>query len=311
MISGAFYDGKHCIVEPLVEPHMMVRRNSHHLGIALFAMHQALDEFAKRRSATQWLHRESSVQVTDFDSSPGPSFPPCVPRVYHSYTDSGNHTHSLDWANSKMIRTSDAPNNLLFTASTLSSSDSSTSHRVIVKLMARDALPGLQVHKLLDDVDLAPRLLGTAELDSPEFAVVMEYLAPEDGWMTLHAYLKVHPKLNIGVNHPELQKALQVMKEGKVVHGDFRPYNIMVRPKNTEDERNDTEDVEMAVGGQAEALEIRVIDFDSAGELGKAKYPWRLNERIPWPGKPGALIGDYDDVALLYRTLDIKQKGWA
>lgn len=177
--------------------------------------------------------------------------------------------------------------------------------------MDRDARAGLQVHKLLDDVGLAPRLLGTAELDGVEFAVVMEYLAPEDGWMTLQAFLKAHPKVNVGVNHPGLQKALQVMKEGKVVHGDFRPYNIMVRSKNEEDGQSASGDVEMTVGGQGATLEIRVIDFESAGELGKAKYPWRLNERIPWPGKPGALIGEYDDVTLLYRTLDIKQKGWA
>ncbi len=311
MISGAFYDGKHCIVEPLIGPYMMFRRNGYRLGTALYAMHQALDEFANRRSATQWLHHASSTQVTNFDSSPGPSFPPCTPRVYHSYIDSGGDTHSLYWADSKMVHASDSPNNLLFTASTLSNSDSSTSHRVLVKLMDRHTRAGLQVHKLLDDVDLAPHLLGSAELDGVEFAVVMEYLAPEDGWMTLQAYLKAHPKVNIGVSHPGLQKALQVMKEAKVVHGDFRPYNIMVRPKDKEDEQNDSGDVEMTVAGQEAALEIRVIDFESAGELGKANYPWRLNERIPWPGKRGALIGEYDDVTLLYRTLDIKQKGWA
>ena len=36
-------------------------------------------------------------------------------------------------------------------------------------------------------------------------------------------------------------------------------------------------------------LEIRAINFDWPGELGKAKYPQSLNENIFWPDESGEL----------------------
>jgi hypothetical protein len=114
-----------------------------------------------------------------------------------------------------------------------------------VKLLDRNARAGLQSHNLLADADLAPRLLGTAELNGAEFAAVMAYLAPENA-----AAVPERPsEVEMNVGHPGLRKALWVMKEGKVVHGGFRPYNIMVRSKNGEDEKQGGEDVEMSAGG--------------------------------------------------------------
>ena len=48
--------------------------------------------------------------------------------------------------------------------------------------------------------------------------------------------------------------------------------------RSTVDEQKDEEDVVMTTEGRGGvALEIRVINFDFAGELGEVKYPQSLN----------------------------------
>lgn len=63
-------------------------------------------------------------------------------------------------------------------------------------------------------------------------------------------------------------------RKGKIVHGDFRPANIMVR--NT---------------GEKDNLEVKVFDFDWAGPCGRAEYPITLNLEIDWLGRSGGFIG--------------------
>lgn len=70
--------------------------------------------------------------------------------------------------------------------------------------------------------------------------------------------------------------------------GDLRPNNIMCRVRQD---------------GEAEGLEIRVIDFDWSGELGVEKYREVMNLDIPWPHGPRESIGECDDETLLGLTL--------
>ncbi|PVF98830.1 hypothetical protein CPB86DRAFT_704246, partial [Serendipita vermifera] len=84
----------------------------------------------------------------------------------------------------------------------------------------------------------------------------------------------------------QLIRLLEVMKEKKVVHGDFRPVNIMVRESTGET-----------------GLEVKVIDFDWSGICGEARYPLVRNLEIEWPGRAEELIGADDDGILLSRTL--------
>lgn len=146
---------------------------------------------------------------------------------------------------------------------------------------------GIWAHRTLARLGIAPALLGHAEVQGAPTAFVMEWLQSIDGWVTLHEYAKTHA--HIVKNRPaKLTQLLTVMKENKIVHGDLRPCNIMVREQGV---------------GTTKELEVKVIDFDWAGMVGGARYPWARNETISWPGKPGDLIQADDDSILLGRTL--------
>ena len=149
---------------------------------------------------------------------------------------------------------------------------------------------GEGVHRTLADAGLAPSLLGTARVAGAPSAIVMEYLDQSSGWTTLQNYIKSNREIKINIKHPGLVKLLKTMKEKKVVHGDLRPNNIMCRVRP--DGRT-----------EGQELEIKVIDFDWAGELGSAKYPAIMNRDIPWPGAPFGVICEDDDETLLTRTL--------
>ncbi|PVF98829.1 hypothetical protein CPB86DRAFT_329594 [Serendipita vermifera] len=114
----------------------------------------------------------------------------------------------------------------------------------------------------------------------------MEYLDPSHGWVTLFEYAKTHRSIVQEPFHPRLVGLLEVMKKKKIVHGDLRPANIMVRKSDIGDD-----------------LEVKVVDFDWAGICGEAKYPLSRNPEIKWPGQDGGLIGADDDETLLRRTL--------
>ena len=160
---------------------------------------------------------------------------------------------------------------------------------MLVKLVDPECY-GKDVHRILAHEGFAPSLLGTAEVPGAPTAIVMEYLDPSSGWMTLHSYLKKRQRIEVNTKHPELVKLLKTMKEKEVVHGDLRPNNIMCRLRPDK-------------GAEADELEFKVVDFDWAGKLKVAKYPAIMNSQIPWPGDPGASIGEGDDETLLTKTL--------
>lgn len=131
---------------------------------------------------------------------------------------------------------------------------------------------------------------------------VMEYLPPPsvsaNGWITLddlaieHTML-AHSKKSLIL--AALRRVLELLQDKNFVHGDLRPNNIMIkiclRPKP------------MLFGDQ-DSLMLRVIDYDWAGELGKAAYPTIRNSKINWPGEDGELIGDKDDEQMVLEWME-------
>ena len=70
-----------------------------------------------------------------------------------------------------------------------------------------------------------------------------------------------------------LEKIIAVLDEKKYVRGDLRSNNIMIR--------TDVMD---------ESVELKVVDFDWAGEVGQVCYPAEWNWEIQWPGEAGGPI---------------------
>jgi serine/threonine protein kinase len=183
--------------------------------------------------------------------------------VYSTFSTFENVTTELT-LNSRLPfnRSQDPHRNLLF----LATSPISTS-QVLIKLIVGDRY-GTEAHKILAKAEFAPALYGTAKVQGAPTAYVMEYLSPNDGWKTLHEHARQHGDVKSHILAP-LRLIFAEMEKHDIVHGDFRPNNIMIRRK-----------------GAGDDYELRIIDFDWAGENGKVNYPWCRNEDISWPGQP-------------------------
>ena len=143
--------------------------------------------------------------------------------------------------------------------------------QVLVKPVPRSY--SQDVHKHMADNGLAPKLYGYAEVKGAPTAYVMEYLDPST-WQTLHEFLKSNAT---AVDRTRLQKAVDgIIKKLELknyVHGDLRSSNIMIRTDVKE-----------------KSVDLRVIDFDWAGETGQVRYPAERNRDIWWPGEAGGPI---------------------
>lgn len=85
---------------------------------------------------------------------------------------------------------------------------------------------------------------------------------------------------------------LQILSTEKMVHGDLRPNNIMVKIELT---ANNSYRVCMQEE-EAHLVDLKLIDFDWAGRQGDVRYPAARNPAVAyWPGEDGALISQGDD----------------
>ena len=95
------------------------------------------------------------------------------------------------------------------------------------------------------------------------------------------------------LGHGPLEKALRNivdrLKDEKYVHGDLRTNNIMIRKDSPR-----------------ECPDLRVVDFDWAGEDNRVRYPADRNTNIKWPGKAGGLIENGHDWELVSSWLFAK-----
>jgi Phosphotransferase enzyme family len=147
---------------------------------------------------------------------------------------------------------------------------------VFAKIVLRSYGKGVHAH--LAAHDMAPRLYGTSDIQDIASVVVMGLLG--DGWMTLFDYRNNRHRNGIpgdrrGRLLQRLEEILDYLGAEQMVHGDFRMANIMLKP-----------------GEEEQAV---LIDFDWAGEAGKAKYPVTRSDGFGYPGEPGGLIGAGDD----------------
>ncbi|KIO20236.1 hypothetical protein M407DRAFT_245877 [Tulasnella calospora MUT 4182] len=124
-------------------------------------------------------------------------------------------------------------------------------------------------------------LYGQSSLEGAPTAYIMEYLSPPtdtaSGWVTLFEFFKRKDLVtrNSSAIRVALDRILTVMEEANMVHGDLRPNNIMVEvgPDKTP-----------VRSGEEQSVNLRVVDFDWAGESDKVCYPLQRNEAITWPG---------------------------
>ena len=95
--------------------------------------------------------------------------------------------------------------------------------------------------------------------------VVMEYV---EG-LTAHAafYSEEKGALPDGV-HGVVQRAVKLMHDNDMVHGDIRLGNILIAKAGEGDD----------IGTR-----VKIVDFDWAGKAGEVRYPLRLSQVINWP----------------------------
>jgi len=85
-----------------------------------------------------------------------------------------------------------------------------------------------QLHQELSNLGLAPKLTGPLEQCPGKVQVIkMEYLDPADGWMRLERFIGDWDALHEVAM--EALESLQSCLEGKAVHGDLNPGNLLVR----------------------------------------------------------------------------------
>lgn len=132
---------------------------------------------------------------------------------------------------------------------------------IVVKFVDRY---GVRAHRLLADAGLAPALLyfGPPRLSEEEpsyrslFMVVMEYI---EGQTLATAKAKMDHKVTERVQS-EIKRALGLLHSSGMVFGDLRSPNIMVEKSG----------------------EVKLIDFNWAGEQGQVKYPYLISKDIHW-----------------------------
>ncbi|PCH37406.1 hypothetical protein WOLCODRAFT_84409 [Wolfiporia cocos MD-104 SS10] len=141
--------------------------------------------------------------------------------------------------------------------------------RIVVKFVERY---GERAHRLLAKERLAPELLyyGDIWLSGPEQRgcgprkmVVMEYVAGMAAGDAAYENDGILPK---GV-HPAVQRAVSLLHEHGMVHGDVRPPNVII-----EEYRK----------GRDVRDRVKIVDFDWAGEEGTVRYPLHLSTAIRW-----------------------------
>lgn len=104
---------------------------------------------------------------------------------------------------------------------------------------------GLEVHRLLEKHQYAPRLIDNALLPGGWHAVVMEKI---EGKPIVQG--EVLPG-----TRKQLEAIQKLLTESGLVHGDLRSPNILVDDKH----------------------DVKVIDFDWAGKATVARYPANIN----------------------------------
>jgi len=132
-----------------------------------------------------------------------------------------------------------------------------------------------EVHQLLAEKSLAPRLYGIEKVAGGWLMVVMEEIQDAVPW-SRESHAEVEALKD------QLQQVLATLspKEGQqYVHGDLRPPNVLVKDNK----------------------QIYIIDFEWAGKVDQARFPGIINSKVfsKVDGKAGGLITQKMDRSML------------
>jgi serine/threonine protein kinase len=138
---------------------------------------------------------------------------------------------------------------------------------IVVKFVERY---GEKAHRVLADENLAPKILfyGSPRLDNEQptyqsiSMIIMEYIEGE-------TLAKAKPTLNNNeattTVRLELERALKLLHDQGLVFGDLRSTNVMIT--TTEEKQQ----------------QVKLVDFNWAGEEGRTTYPYLMSSEIDWP----------------------------
>jgi serine/threonine protein kinase len=213
---------------------------------------------------------------------PRPTFSSATPRLY---VDCSSFDASATLGTLTDFRETPFGERLIFAASLNRANQ--PSEKVFVKLTDRPY--GIRAHRFLERHNYAPKLYGRKILHGAPTAYVMEYL--DNHWKSLSDLLSKRRQSLYPSQRGDIKEAidriLTLLERDGFVHGDFRSNNIMV---NLGDEPDPS--------GTHHELQVKVVDFDWAGEAGVAEYPVCRNdyiEGITWPRPAGDVIQAGDD----------------
>lgn len=159
---------------------------------------------------------------------------------------------------------------------TMESDSSRLSRDVVVKFTKRYSK---KCHRACYALGISPELFACKRIAGGWYIVVMELLKDHNTLFSLALEKKLSPSAG-----KVIEDTVKIMHTSGFVHGDLRSPNIMVGPDGS----------------------IKIIDFDWAGEWGKAVYPSFLNPKVCWHEEVGAgvKIQPEHDLYLLRMGLD-------
>lgn len=166
----------------------------------------------------------------------------------------------------------------------LAQTDEEPPKSIVVKFVERY---GDAAHRLLEAQDMAPQLLYYGKVGvnqgDPTYGhlrmVVMEYI---NGRTVREAYKsnELPPTLI-----EQVKKPLDHLHENGLVFGDLRDANIMITKHG----------------------DVKLIDFDWAGEEQQSRYPLFLSNEIKWAdgAGPGRMIEKKHDIEMLRKLMEV------
>jgi serine/threonine protein kinase len=137
-------------------------------------------------------------------------------------------------------------------------------------------------HQYCADKKVAPELYAVEELPGGWLMVVMEYLGADSYKVLAACDEHERARFKAGV-----EKAVMVLHDGGFVHGDIRSVNTMVA-QNWDNEKGEEN--------------VKLVDFDWAGNEGETKYPPNVNYveiSRPMDAKDGKDITKDHDLEML------------